>query len=783
MVDICLPDGNAVFRLSEFDLSQSKKGARHLYLVECDLIHDVQKKGKTPLTILSDIQDIGIILESKVDIARVGTLEDEALPNGIPFIILFATIIEPDQITTLFEIHMDKIHHVTEDMMIKSLPKNEACQSKKATDQTDLAPEKQKSVPTFEPCEQRLKIGDEHLQVSKKETSLRVNVGLLDSLMVMAGELVLSRNQLLQAISSGDRQASKAVGQRIDLITTELQEAIMMTRMQSIGNIFNKFPRLVRDLSRDLGKEIELILEGEEVELDKTIIEGLSDPLTHLVRNAIDHGIEAPDARRKAGKKINGKIFLKAYHEAGQVNIEISDDGKGIDGDCLASKAVLKGAISKEQSIVMSDRERLNLIFLPGFSTAENVTEISGRGVGMDVVQNNLDKLGGQIEIDSKPGQGTKIRIKLPLTLAIIPSLLVTVGDENFAIPQINVDELLRIPYTQVKDRIEVVGNTAVVRLREELLPLIRTADVLGIDCRYIDPADQIKKPNKRHSIADRRSKKSPLIKLHYLPITESLEPLNQSERRTQMDRRSRSNSALNIVVVSTGVFKYGLVVDALHDSEEIVVKPLGRHLKNCKGYAGATILGNGHVALILDVTRFAQMAGLTSLSGKNREAQGIGAREGQNIQEIQTLLSFRNALSEHFAVPLNLVQRVEKVKASDIERIGEKRVIQYRDASLPVIFIEEVAEVSPMVPGEDVLIIVFSVAGRRLGLFAAPPIDIVEVPLIIDDTTLKQTGIMGSIVIGNRTTLFVDIYEIVEKLYPAWFEKLNQNYAHRLSD
>ena len=344
------------------------------------------------------------------------------------------------------------------------------------------------------------------------ETSIRVSVNLLDQLMNLAGELVLSRNQLLQTISSGAVHEAEAVGQRIDLVTSELQGAIMLTRMQPIGNVLGKFPRVVRDLAKKLGKEVELTLIGKEVELDKTIIEAISDPLTHLVRNSVDHGIESPEQRRAQGKDPRGTVVLKAYHAAGQVVIEISDDGRGIDGDQLTTVAVTKGLISADQAKLMSAKERINLILLPGFSTAPKVTDVSGRGVGMDVVKTNLDQLGGTIEIDSVVGKGTSISIKLPLTLAIIPCQIIMTGDERYAIPQVNLEELLRIPAAQIKERVERVGDAEVVRLRGTLLPLIRMADVLGIERTYYDEDQASARSDRRRNIADRRSRTSPLF-------------------------------------------------------------------------------------------------------------------------------------------------------------------------------------------------------------------------------------------------------------------------------
>jgi two-component system chemotaxis sensor kinase CheA len=608
------------------------------------------------------------------------------------------------------------------------------------------------------------------------ETSLRVHVSLLDQLMTLAGELVLSRNQLLQSITSSDHRGSEIAGQRIDLITSELQEAIMLTRMQSIGNVFNKFPRVVRDLAQTLGKEIDLTLEGKDVELDKTIIEAIGDPLTHLVRNSVDHGIETPAVRRQAGKNATGQIYLKAYHEAGQVNIEITDDGKGLDGDKLASKAIQKGLINEDQAKLMSQREKTNLIFLPGFSTADKVTDVSGRGVGMDVVKTNLDQLGGIIDIDSEPGKGTTIRIKLPLTLAIIPCQIVLTGGERYAIPQVNLEELLRIPADQVQNRIERVGDADVVRLRGNLLPLIRLSDVIGVESQYIDPETGESKPNRRKSLTDRRSKRSPLLANgEAAPDEGSRADENGQPPRSGKDRRYHAESALNVVVVSTGAMKYGLVVDELNDSEEIVVKPLGRNLKSCKGYAGATIMGDGRVALILDVSNLAQMAGLTSIEGSSRAAE-IARAEKEAVRansDMQALLIFRSAENEQFAAPLNLVERIEKIKSTDIENLGGKRVIKYRGGSLPLFSIDEVAMVNPLADMENMLVIVFNVANREVGLLAMGPVDAQEVNLHIDGATLRQDGIMGSAIINDNTTLLVDIYEIVRALNPQWFEEI----------
>ncbi len=816
-VALVLPDGRCGLFIEPEDILPLIEEGKCVYLVEILIEEDIKAKDKTAKAVIEEMDQTGIILACNADLPPLDQIEKDWIPEETDYLLfLFATILKPGDINVLFEIDPGRIFQVSPEMELRTLdgelvsqpadmqaaePAPEKVEQQAAQEETKDAPETARaektkaeettsgqaekaaaSVPSAVKAPPKAvsepKAAEPKISKPSKfghETSLRVHVSLLDQLMTLAGELVLSRNQLLQSMASGDQRGSEIAGQRIDLITSELQEAIMLTRMQSIGNVFNKFPRVVRDLARSLGKKVELVLEGKEVELDKTIIEAIGDPLTHLVRNAVDHGIETPDVRQQAGKNPVGRIYLKAYHEAGQVNIEISDDGQGIDGHKLAAKALEKGLVTEEQVKVMSEREKINLIFLPGFSTAEKVTDVSGRGVGMDVVKTNLDKLGGLIDIDSEVGKGSVIRIKLPLTLAIIPCQIVLTGGERYAIPQVNLEELLRIPADQIRSRIERVGDAEVVRLRGNLLPLIKLSEVIGIEPTYVDPETGERLPDRRKTLSDRRCLKSPGPGLPEAADdygSDRAEP--ETENRRGDERRYRAASALNIVVVSTGAMKYGLVVDELHDSEEIVVKPLGRDLKKCKGYAGATIMGDGRVALILDVANLAQMAGLTSVENSVRAAE-IAKAEIEAInarKDKQSLLIFRSSEEEQFAAPLNLVERIEKIKYTDIEEVGGKRVIKYRGGSLPLFSIEEVAMVKPLADKENLLVIVFVVAGREVGLLAIGPVDATEVAINIDGQTLRQAGIMGSAIINNQTTLLIDIFEIVKALNPEWFEE-----------
>lgn len=833
-IDVHDSRGRAVFSISEFDLNQARKGGKIVYLIEFDLIHDVHRKDKKPLDLVKDMQSTGSIIDLKVDLDIVGSLEDDKFSNQIPMFILFSSIIEPDIINTLFDIESERVIIVEDvpssgssaqvaqsssteeekdefDDMVDRVESGEEVREDKdeekeevvvtvedinafengssETEDNDSATtiddkkakpaEPVKKKPIEKPASSALPKQTASKPKSKPEPakaepakapasampeSLRVHVSLLENLMNLAGELVLSRNQLVQAISTNDDRSVGLAGQRIDLVTSELQEAIMLTRMQPVANIFNKFPRVVRDLSQELGKDIDLVLEGKDVELDKTIIEGLSDPLTHLVRNSADHGVETPDVRIAAGKNPQGKIILKAFHAAGQVNIEILDDGKGIPVDKIMDKALSKGLITEEQIKSMTDKDKNNLIFLPGLSTAEQVSDVSGRGVGMDVVKSNLDRLGGQVDIESEEGKGTSIRIKLPLTLAIIPSLLISVAKERFAIPQVNVDELIQIPADLVSERIEKVGDAQVLILRGELIPLMNLSEVLHLDGSG--------------KSSDLKSNITPINSVKSKPLSkeDSNEELSEKDIQSSGNQKAgfeNKKDEVDIVVVSAGSFKYGLVVDELHDSVEIVVKPLGRHLKSCDGYAGATIMGDGRVALILDVIGLARLAELSSVAGTEKAKKLAKQKEHEEDKEDrQSLFLFNNGKKEFCAVPLDLVARVELINADQIEIAGGKKVIQYRGGNLPIFALEEVAKVDSLKLEGELVVIVFFMAGHEIGLLASPPVDAVESSIKIDDFTLKQPGISGSIVLNGRTTLIVDIFEFMETLNPHWFTK-----------
>ena len=506
------------------------------------------------------------------------------------------------------------------------------------------------------------------------ETSVRVDVELLDKLMNLVGELVLARNRILQFSSYMDHPELVGASQALNLLTSELQEGVMKARMQPVGNILKKVPRMVRDLSNSLGKKIEIEMEGTQTELDRTLMEVVRDPLTHIIRNAVDHGIEAPEVREAMHKSLTGMIRIRAYHEGGQVNIEISDDGAGLDVRRLKAKALDNGLYNAEQLQRMSDREALELIFHPGLSTARAVTNVSGRGVGMDVVKTHMEKIGGMIEIQSSRGRGTTFRLKIPLTLAIIPALIVATSGDLFAIPQMSLVELVRVERDRIEQEIETVYGAPVYRLRGELLPLISLDEVLGGD-----PAPH----NNEHDIY--------------------------------------------IVVVQGDHQQFGLVVRDVYDTEEIVVKPLGKYLKSIPYFAGATIMGDGRVALILDTMGLAQEVGV--LDEKHHHA-GIEEHHEQAREEREETLLLRSFEGTQYACALSQVARLEEFPAANIEEIGSGYVIQYRDEVLPLVCTCEVFRTGTWRPPEEGLlhVVVLSREGQTIGLVVEQILDIVEV-------------------------------------------------------
>jgi two-component system chemotaxis sensor kinase CheA len=551
--------------------------------------------------------------------------------------------------------------------------------------------------------------------------TIRVGVDVLEELMTLVGELVLTRNQLLQIARAQGTTEFSAPLQRLSHITTDLQEGVMKTRMQPIGNAWNKLPRLVRDLARETGKKIALDMNGQDTELDRQVLELMRDPLTHMVRNSADHGLETPDTRRAAGKPETGRIRLNAYHEGGHIIIEVADDGRGLDTQKLRDKIVEKKLVSEADAAGMTESQIRAFIFHAGFSTAAQVTAISGRGVGMDVVRSNIERIGGTIDLSSTLGKGTCFTIKIPLTLAIVSALIVQVSGERFAIPQINVLELVRVKGdgSDGAMRIEHVGQTPVLRLRERLLPLVSLSDALRL------------------------------------------------ESETAASRADQT-----IVVTAVGKSMLGIIVDEVFDTEEIVVKPVAPILRHVTMFTGNTILGDGSVVMILDPNGIARAAGVSANRDAGARGEAERAADTRKSSDAQALLLFR-AGGEPMTrvVPLGLVARLEDIPKDRIEQTTHGLVTQYRGKLMPLIDITGLGQLSE---GESQTILVFSDSGRCMGLMVDAIIDVVHDRLDVELGTNKP-GLMGTAVVAGRAADVLDTVHWLTMSARDWFSASKQ--------
>ncbi len=558
-------------------------------------------------------------------------------------------------------------------------------------------------------------------QSSTVESTIRVDINLLDRMMNLMGELVLVRNQVIQHSTELQNDGLTNTCQRLHLITSDLQSGIMQTRMQPINNIWRNFPRLVRDLAISCGKQVNLEFEGADTELDRSILEAIKDPLTHLIRNCIDHGIETPEIRSQLNKPPTGQLRLRASQENGKINIEISDDGKGIDTNKLKQKAQQIGAIAAQQAETMSEHEAIKLMFLPGFSTKEEVTRLSGRGVGMDVVRQNLEAVNGTIEVKSQLDRGTTFQLKIPLTLAIISALLVSSGKEQFAIAQNNLQEIVRIEgKEEIERRIETFYNVPIYRLRGKILPLIYLNQVLQLKDTEADP------------------------------------------------------EILNIVVIDADEYSYGLVVDRVDDTQEIVVKPLGKQLKALTMYAGATILGDGSISLILDAVGLARKAELQEIEvvGEIRP-KGLASRRESPLQktdiEKQFILIAEGPQNTRMGIVLDRAIRLEEIPLKTIEKLGEQYVVQYRDRilaliDLHLIFAGEKRELIKLKSNEESLAVVVVTLdeNQSIGLVIEKFLDVVEETLTVK-AAASRPGVKCYATVQGQVTEILDLEAIAK--------------------
>lgn len=541
--------------------------------------------------------------------------------------------------------------------------------------------------------------------------SLRVSVDVLENLMTIVSELVLTRNQLLQILRTQGESEFSGPLQRLNQVVSELQEGVMQTRMQPIGNAWGKLPRIIRDISVELGKKINLEMRGQETELDRQVLDMIKDPLTHMVRNSADHGVERPADRVAAGKPEEGHILLNAFHEGGHIIIEISDDGRGLPIDKIRNKILERGLATEEQLSQMSEKQIQQYIFHAGFSTAEKITSVSGRGVGMDVVRTNVEKIGGAIEMYSVFGKGTTFTIKIPLTLAIVSSLIVAAGPERYAIPQISVRELVRISKNS-EYKIEMIKGSPILRLRDRLLPLVSLSSLLKLD----------------------------------------------------VEKKSSDDSY--IIVSQVGAYMFGIIVDRVFDTEEIVVKPVSPILKGIRLFAGNTILGDGSVIMILDPNGIANAGG--EIRG-GEHADFAAAEEEAAVSEGDrkvSLLVFRAGDGAQKAVPLSLVSRLEEINVKDVESSGHQKVIQYRGQLMPLVPFDKNMQMRK--EGRQP-VLVFADQERLMGLMVDEIIDIVEERINVQISGTEQ-GLLGSAIIDEKAMDVIDVGYFLGLAHSDWF-------------
>jgi two-component system chemotaxis sensor kinase CheA len=590
--------------------------------------------------------------------------------------------------------------------------------------------------------------------------SIRVNVDTLETLMTTVSELVLTRNQLLEMVRRIEDSEFKVPLQRLSNVTAELQEGVMKTRMQPVGNAWQKLPRIVRDLARELDKKIDLEMIGADTELDRQVLELIKDPLTHMVRNSADHGLETTDGRISAGKSETGKITLSAYHEGGHIIIEIVDDGRGLNAEKIKEKALENGIVTQPELDKMTDAQIQKFIFKAGFSTAKEVTSVSGRGVGMDVVRTNIELIGGSVDVTSVEGQGSTFLIKIPLTLAIISALIVESAGQKFAVPQLSVVELVRAQ-AESDHRIEVINDTPVLRLRNKLLPLIHLSKLLELQAASaaanVEPQSV---PDDAAGDAD----------------AEAAEQGEAAEPRT---KSAIEDAAGFIVVIQVGTQHYGIVVDSVFDTEEIVVKPMSSMLREIDMFSGNTILGDGSVIMIVDPNGIAQAVhGNLTLDSLQNDADEDASLDVSNA--VTSLLVFRAGSTEPKAVPLSLVTRLEEIDVATIEPSNGRDLVQYRGKLMPLVYVND--ELRHQEEGMQP-ILVFTDEDRVMGLVVDEIVDIVEEQLKIEVST-EMPGVIGSAVVKEQATEILDVGHYLPKAFEDWFrrpESADLGYAKRV--
>ncbi|MCG8639897.1 MAG: chemotaxis protein CheA [Desulfobacterales bacterium] len=717
---------------------ESQKFVYAVYIrIEKDSSHLAHKLK----TIDDDIKSIGDILYSDLD-----TMAADALPDG--FFCVISTILDIPLLTQVLDIGKDQLSLVSRKAGVSTAdfsesPGMESVPPKKG------APGSTGQIPGLNGNPDTVTVGG--------KPTIRVNVDLVSRLMNRAGELVLSRNQLrpvLESLGAEDGRLSNMM-QNLDMVTTDIQEAIMQMRMQPVVDLMGKYKRVVRDIARRMSKQVVFTLGGAHVEVDRNILEKLANPLTHLIRNCIDHGIEPPERRRELGKPETGTIHVNASHQGGYIRITIRDDGAGIDPQLVLSKAFEKGLVPEEELDSLTDKQKIDLIFLPGFSTSEKITDISGRGVGMDVVKTNLKRLRGQIDIESEKGQGTTVCLLIPLTLAIVPSLVVEASGNRFVIPQVNIKEVIYLEPGQIQEQVQNIAGSELLRLRDNLIPVLRLRNVLSMASYVRQPDGTESTREKRKAIADRRHASAPVK-----------DPDNRSGRT---DRRKNSWDATYVIILKLGPHLFGLCVDEVYDIEEVVVEPLSEYIKHLKCFAGTTILGDGKVTMILDIPGIASFSNLKfdtafdarSVLGPSDDSQG------DNQGQLKNLIVFGNEKKEFFALALEHISRLEPIAVSDIHYTGEQRFFEYKNQDVHLFAMDAFLSVHPWEPSDSIFVIFPKHTKTRVGIMTPVIVDTIETRSKLARDPSGPDVVAGKLFIDDRMIQVLDhdvLYERIEQ-------------------
>jgi len=532
--------------------------------------------------------------------------------------------------------------------------------------------------------------------------SVKIDVDSLDKIMNLVEELVLCRNQLIQLSQSQNNPSLQTTVGAISTITSELQERVMNTRMLQVGTLFNRYHRMVRDLSQNLGKKVNLVIENQDAELDRNMLEQLKDPLSHLINNAMDHGIESPSERKLKGKPQEGKIVLNSYHESGQVVIEVRDDGHGFNVEKIKQRIVEKGLMPEIELLKLSEDEVLQNIFWPGFSTLDTATLISGRGVGLDVVKSNISSIGGQVTVQSKGDHGSVFKLHIPLTLAVIPAITVEVNRHIFAIPQSHLQELICLEKDEF-EKIESIEHVETYRLRGKLLPIIRLGDLIGVE--------------------------------------------------------STNSEQYFVLVLICGDQRFGLLVDQIRDIEEIVVKPLSPHFKNTQLFMGVTLLGNGDIALILDIISVGAQKNI-----KPNDSSSVLEATAFRTKTASTALLFHVGATEIFAIQLSQVRRLEEIRKSQIEYSGPREVIQSRGEIMPLIKLHEVMEIDHNETDGDVQnLVVVGYHNKEVAIKVNEIIDSIDFEGELNTAIIDEPCVLGTMMVNDQPYLLLDTIKMID--------------------